>query len=121
MTDLIEYDSEQVVPIKATPPEARELANKRLATRIDRLEARRRQQIKQEEQIKTEPRTVDPHGIVVCGRLSEEERRALASNDPNKIRDIARLRQRALRLSRQQKWGDKVSTLEALARLRRGG
>lgn len=114
---LIEVDSDKLVPIKAMPSEARELANKRLLDRINRLEAKRRQQIRAEEQRKTEPKTKTRQGVVVCGKLSEEEQRALASNDPSAIRNIARLRQMALRMSRLTRWGNKVSTLEALKRL----
>lgn len=116
--ERIEYDSEKLIPIKATRAEDRNIANRRIEAQINRLEARIRQKAKQER--RTEPVCRTSHGEIICGSLTESERRAINSGDSDQLQRAALLRRRAMDLSRRKTIMNKVTSFDALAKLRSG-
>ena len=103
--EFVQISAEDYVSVKATPESARKLMNQKIVDRTNNLNAKRRQQemLREQKKYETEEMNKLPRGGVVAGSLSVAEKEAMQTGDELMMRKVAILRQKALRLARENR------------------
>jgi hypothetical protein len=113
--ELVPVSGDQFIPIKATPDNMRAKMNKLIQERIDKEEARRRQEqnppkFRNEAEYykcQTQQKTLLANGAVVAGNVTEEEKRALNSDSDATLRRLMTMRQKAQEIMQRKRLENK--------------
>ncbi len=109
--ELVEINSNDFIPIKATPRGMKPLMNRKVEERVDQLNAKDRQKKRPAKHDSLEDylrEKVQAHhkvqgGGVVMGDISAAEREALTSDNDGLLRRQQILRQKAMRLMKERR------------------
>lgn len=109
--EFIQINSDNFIPVKATPTKVMPLMKKRVQERVDQLNAKQRHKEKPPKhdnmvdylRDKIQARNKVPGGGVVMGKLSEAEQQALTSGNEALLRKQAILREKAMRIMREKR------------------
>lgn len=108
--ELVEINSDDFIPIKATPRGMKHLMNKKVEEKVDQLNAKERHKknppkhdtMEDYLRDKVKQRNQVQGGGVVMGNLSEAEREALNSENDGLLRRQQALRAKAMRIMKER-------------------
>jgi len=101
--EFISVSNDQFIPIKATPQKMMSLMNKMILERTDQLNAKQRHEknppkFKNEEEYfrcQTQQKTRLTNGAIVVGNVSEQEKKALNSDNDALLKRVMIMREKA--------------------------